>query len=756
MLSRADSELIRQAASAAGLSSSTMISAAWALLRARYGGVADVVLAVTRSCGRDSIPGAEAVIGPLINTVPLRVRIDEGWSVRELLTAVNEGIRRIREHQRTPMGSALAWAGLPADTTLVDSLLVFDRRRLQTALSGGDAAPCSVRMDRLPSYPLMLCAYDEPQIHLSFIWDRCCFADGSAAADARPTARHADRARERPVEAAGRPGSRQQRPSATSWPGGTAPARTYPADATIPALFAAQVARDPDATAVVSGTGPVTYAELDRRSNALAWLLHRRGVSTDTPVGVAIGRGTGLVTALLAVLKAGGAYLPIDIGSPPARTATMIAAAGARLVLATAETAAALPPLAGVEMVRVDTEPPPASDRSVAPPDVSHPLSLAYVSFTSGSTGAPKGAWIPHRAVIRLVSDPTFASLGPGERLLHLAPAGFDASTLEIWGALLTGATVVIAPPGPLGLPDIASLLRSAGVTVAWLPAALFHQLAEASIDAIAAVPVVLAGGDVLSADTVRAVLAARRGRPLVNGYGPTENTTFTACHVMTDPSQVGATVPIGRPIQHTTVHVLDSRGQPVPIGVAGELYTGGDGLARGYAGNAAATARAFVPDPSGHGTRLYRTGDLARWRADGTIEFLGRVDDQIKIHGFRVEPGETAAVLRQHPGVCDCVVLVAGVGAQRHLIGYVTPADGVDPGSLRPSLLRDFLASRLPEYLIPTGFKAIDRLPRNANGKVDRAALPAPERETLRAGHSPSNCHRRAARGYLAAGAAC
>ena len=176
-----------------------------------------------------------------------------------------------------------------------------------------------------------------------------------------------------------------------------------------------------------------------------------------------------------------------------------------------------------------------------------------------------------------------------------------------------------------------------------------------------------------------------------------------------------------------------------MPVGVAGELYTGGDGLARGYAGNAAATARAFVPDPSGHGTRLYRTGDLARWRADGTLEFLGRVDDQIKIHGFRVEPAEAAAALRRHPGVRESLVLAAGEGAQRHLVGYVTPADGVDPGSLRPSLLRDFLASRLPEYLIPAGFKAIDRLPLNANGKVDRAALPAPERETRRARHSPA-----------------
>ena len=336
-----------------------------------------------------------------------------------------------------------------------------------------------------------------------------------------------------------------------------------------------------------------------------------------------------------------------------------------------------------------------------------------------------------------------------------MSPVAFDLSTMEIWGALLTGATVVIAPPGPLGLPDVASLLRTAGVTVAWLTAGLFHQVAETDIDALATVPVVMSGGDVLNPDTVRAVLAARRGRPVVSGYGPAENTTFTSCHVMTDPSQVAATVPIGRPIQHTTVHVLDAAGQPVPIGVTGELYTGGDGLARGYAGNAAATARAFVPDPSGHGTRLYRTGDLARWRADGTLDFVGRVDNQIKIRGFRVEPGEVAAVLRAHPGVQESVVLVAGEGEQRHLIGYVTPADGVDPAALQPSTaarLRRAAAAGLPGTDRIQGRRPVpaDRQRQGRPGRAARARAGDP-----RGGRPAARRHRGTARRHLAAAAA-
>jgi amino acid adenylation domain-containing protein len=736
-LSRGDSELVRQAARTADLSSSTLVSSAWALLRARYAGVTDVAVAVTRSCRHGSIPHADAIIGPMINTVPLRVRIDPRWTAGTLLAAVNDSILAVRRHQLAPLASILTWAGLPSDTALLDSLVMFERQQLQTYLSRRPLGITAARMDRLPSYPLTLCAFDEPEIRLAVIWDRRRFVDGAARRmldqmsaalvelARAPSARLADLA----------PGAEGEAGLRAAW---NRTAAGYPRDTTIPALFAAQAARYPDATALVCGNRAWTYAELDRRSNALAWTLRRRGVGADTPVAVALPRGPALIAALLGVLKAGGAYLPIDAGSPAPRAAAMITTAGAGVALVTADTAAAMPRLDGVDVVCVDTEP-EGPGAATAPPDVSHPLSLAYISFTSGSTGMPKGVAVPHRAVVRLVSQPNFASLGPGERLLHLAPVAFDASTLEIWGALLTGAALVVAPPGPLGLPEIASLLRRCGVTVAWLTAGLFHQLAEADIGALTGVRRLLAGGDVLNPDVVRAVLAARDGRPLVNGYGPTENTTFTACHVMSGAGPAGPTVPIGRPVQHTTVHILDENGRPAPVGVAGELHAGGDGLARGYAGNAAATARAFVPDPFGNGTRLYRTGDLARWRADGTIEFLGRRDDQVKLRGFRVEPGEVEAALRAYPGVRESVVVTAGEGAQRHLIGYVTPASGTDPAALRPPALREFLAGRLPEYLVPSGFAVLDRLPLTANGKVDRAALPAPEPETSAPARRPS-----------------
>lgn len=737
VLSVEESEGIRAAAAAAGVGVNTMVCAAWALLRAGYGGVRDVVFAITRSCRYASVPDADGIVGVLINTVPVRVFIDPQWTVNRFLDTVGRRVREVRDHQRAPLASILGWAGLAADTAVLDSLVVFDRHLLHTGLVevDPDFVRRPVHLRRLPSYPLTFYAFDEPDIRLSAIWDRGRLVDGAARTmlaqlrtilvemSRRPEVTLSRLAYAAPTEAA----------TLAGW---NDTARPYPREATIPELFAARVAADPDAVALVAGVEEITYAELDRRTDRLAGVLLRAGVARDEPVVVAMPRGALLVQTLLAVLKAGGAYVPVDLGSPAARMVAMIGDSGGRLVLTAAGTAGVLPDIDGVT-VRVIAETDPTDERlpAVPPPPRAHPLSLAYISYTSGSTGVPKGVAIAHRAVVRLVSDPDFATLRPGQRLLHLAPTAFDASTLEIWGALLTGATVVVAPPGPLGLLELAALLRGGGISLVWLTAGLFHQLVEVDAAALAGIPQLLAGGDVLSPDAVRAALVARAGLPVINGYGPTENTTFTTCHPMREPGDVGDRVPIGRPIRQTTVHILDPDGRPAPIGVAGELCTGGDGLARGYVGRASATARAFVPDPFGSGERLYRTGDLARWRADGVVEFIGRVDDQIKIRGFRVEPAEVEAALRTHPDIQDVVVVVRGGESDRHLVGYVTAIEGVDPATLRPGRLREFLARRLPEYLVPAGFAVLDRLPLNVNGKVNRAALPPPDRDVRETG---------------------
>ncbi len=367
---------------------------------------------------------------------------------------------------------------------------------------------------------------------------------------------------------------------------------------------------------------------------------------------------------------------------------------------------------------------PPAAPREV------DPLSLAYVSFTSGSTGEPKGVEVPHRAVVRLVEDNDFANLDPAETLLGFAPLAFDASTLEVWGPLANGGRLALAPPGPLSPRQLGETIVRHGVTTLWLTAGLFHQVVDDAPECLAGVRQLLAGGDVLSPGHVRRALdRLAPGGVLINGYGPTENTTFTCCHRLTREAEADAAVPIGRPIRGTRVEILDPRLLPVLPGVGGELCAGGDGLARGYAGRPDLTAERFVPDPwSGQaGGRLYRTGDRARHRPDGAVEFLGRLDRQAKIRGFRVEPGEVEAALLALPEVREAAVAVrgpAGDAAARRLVAWVVPAAGAAPD---PEELREFLAGRLPAPMVPAAIAVLPALPRTASGKLDRAALPEP-----------------------------
>ncbi|HYH46776.1 MAG TPA: amino acid adenylation domain-containing protein, partial [Thermoanaerobaculia bacterium] len=515
----------------------------------------------------------------------------------------------------------------------------------------------------------------------------------------------------------------------------------YPREATIPDLFAVQARRSPGAVALTAGAVRLTYGDLDEASRQLARRLARAGVGPEIPVALLAERSADLIVAILAVLRAGGAYVPIDPAWPDERLRTLLDNIGAPLLLVQERLRARASALSSeMRRILVLEEELAAAAAEPAGAEPAGPLAadgladgLAYVMYTSGSTGAPKGVGVPHRAVVRLVQGSDYIRFGPEEVFLQLAPAAFDASTLEIWGPLLNGGRLVIAPPGAPSYDALAELIAAHGITTLWLTAGLFHQTVdqmiepgnEAHLRGFAGVRQLLAGGDVLAPGLVRQALCRLPATRLVNGYGPTENTTFTCCHGMSDPAAVGDPVAIGRPIANTYVLVLDEAGAPVPREVAGELYAGGDGLARGYQGRPDLTAERFVPCPLGRGARLYRTGDRVCWRPDGRIEFLGRFDHQVKIRGFRIELGEIESVLRSHPLVQEAVVLAPQkTGGERRLTAYVA----ADPAAVPAAELRDFLRRSLPEYMVPSAFAVLPALPLNANGKVDRRALAALE----------------------------
>ncbi|HEV7515360.1 MAG TPA: amino acid adenylation domain-containing protein, partial [Thermoanaerobaculia bacterium] len=441
-------------------------------------------------------------------------------------------------------------------------------------------------------------------------------------------------------------------------------------------LFAAQVARTPEALAVTCEGAALTYAELDRRAGRLARRLRALGVAPEVRVALLLDRSLARVTATLGILQAGGCYLPLDPTYPKERLAFLLGDSAAAVVLTETALLATLPPT-GVPVLCLDREeraPEPAEDGMAPLPEV-RPEALAYVMYTSGSSGTPKGVAVPHRGVVRLVRGAGYAAFGPREVFLQLAPYAFDAATFELWGALLHGGRLVMPPPGSLSLAELGGLLARHGVTTLWLTAGLFHQMVDENLEGLAGVRQLLAGGDVLSVPHVLRVIAELPGTRLINGYGPTEGTTFTCCFPVGGPEDVGSSVPLGRPLAGTWVYVADAQLSPVPAGVAGELLVGGAGLARGYFDRPGLTAERFVPSPFGGspGERLYRSGDRVRSRADGRIEFLGRLDSQVKIRGFRVEPGEIEAALAAAPGVREAVVVVReDRPGDRRLVAYV------------------------------------------------------------------------------------
>jgi tyrocidine synthetase-3 len=496
----------------------------------------------------------------------------------------------------------------------------------------------------------------------------------------------------------------------------------YPAEQGIAGVFEAAAARWPDRQAVVFSGRSLTYRDLNRRANGLARLLGGEGgLSPEAPVGVMMARSERLPAVLLGILKAGGAYLPLDPTYPPDRIRFILSDAGAGVVVADPELAAVHDGALAGRRVIDPAEIPEGGDEN--PPASAGGRRLAYVIYTSGSTGRPKGSLIEHRSVLRLVINANYLTLDPSIRMLQTGSLAFDASTLEIWGPLLNGGVLVLPEEGTVTDPAaLKRLIRDEGVTTLWLTASLFNQLVETDPDLFTGVHHLLVGGEKLSTPHITRVQDHHPALEVINGYGPTENTTFTTCYPI--PRPAAGDIPIGRPVSNTTVYILDACGGLCPVGVPGEICTGGDGVARGYLNGPELTAEKFIPDPfSPDGGRLYRTGDLGYWRPDGVVVYMGRNDDQVKVRGYRVELSEIERALTALEGVTSAVVLARRLSADyKEMVAYFTGSGEVAVGTLRAALARS-----LPGYMIPSHFVRLDRFPLNANGKVDRDALPDP-----------------------------
>ncbi|UNZ16008.1 amino acid adenylation domain-containing protein [Streptomyces sp. 891-h] len=501
-------------------------------------------------------------------------------------------------------------------------------------------------------------------------------------------------------------------------------ARPYPSSTTVHELFREQARRTPAAPAVTWRDRTMSYAELDAHTDRLAAALRAAGARRGDRIGLHTSRTPDLLVGALGILKAGCAYLPLDTEYPAERTEWLLADSAVVLLVASTDR----PPRFAFAGTVLDPWYDTGTDADTDDDPQVSAQDLAYICYTSGTTGRPKGVEVTHRNVVRLVRGTAYVRFGPDMSVMPTGSIAFDASTFELWGPLLNGGRVHLT--GSDTVLDAGSLgreLAARRITTLWLTSPLFNQLVEQDATAFRPLRELVVGGDALSAAHLTRVMAACPELTLVNGYGPTENTTFSVTHRLTRADL--ERIPIGRPIANSTAYVLDEAGQPCPVGVPGELHLGGDGVARGYLGRPALTAERFIKDPfTPRGDRLYRSGDLARWRSDGVLEFLGRRDHQVKVRGFRVEPAEVESVMADHPGVAEAVVTARSRPgrSETYLCGYYTGKAGQHPPT--PEELRSLLARTLPGHMVPSYLVPLPQLPLNRNGKVERALLPDPD----------------------------
>ncbi|WP_369199076.1 amino acid adenylation domain-containing protein [Streptomyces djakartensis] len=719
-------ERIDQLARATGTTRYVVLLAAFQALLARHTATNDIVVG-TPASGRTH-PDLNRAVGYFINMLPMRTRIDAGVSFRGLLTQVRTTVLDAYEHQQLPFPQLVQACGLdtqsltplvqvalvPEDVythhfTLDDGLhaefeyhdLGIAKYDLTLALipdNGGDG----LRVNAEYRTDLFRPATIERLLgHLHTLLESATHAPDTPLMDLTMLT-----VAERAQLCGGFDGPSQDFPTTT-----------------VHDLVTRWAKETPDAVAVTAAdTGEsLTYAQLEERANRLAHYLAERGADPGTRIGVRLPRSIDAVVAFLAIFKAGCAYVPLDPVHPRERLEYMTQDAELALTLTT-------------DLLQ-EHQQAIAACPSRPPIVATTGEDIAYVIYTSGSTGHPKGVQIRHCSINNLVAGAVdLCQMSTGARFLHSTSISFDLTTFEVWLTLCNGAQLVITPSGPMHADHFTSVLEAQGVTHANMATALFHRQAEQAPESFSGLQTLVVGGEVLNPVLARAVLAANPNLTLINGYGPTEATVYATYHALTNPSQITGTIPIGRPTPNTRARVLHPNGQLVPVGVAGELHLGGPGLAAGYLGRPELTSERFIPDLGNSAERLYRTGDLVSWNTDGTLTYLGRIDDQIKLHGYRIEPGEIEAVLQSHTAVTRVLVVRReDQPGSPCLAAYYTAAPGAEVSSRE---LTDLAASRLPSYMVPRVYIALEQFPLTGNGKIDRAALPVPQTTGL-----PENC---------------
>ncbi|MCG6135477.1 MAG: non-ribosomal peptide synthase/polyketide synthase [Nostoc sp. LLA-1] len=737
------------------LTTSNLVQATWGLLLSRYSQETDVVFGATVSGRPPELVGVESIVGLFINTLPVRVQISEQTELLGLLKDLQAQQIESEQFSYSSLVEIQGLSDVPRGTSLFESLVVFENYPVDADVlqSNKDFSLSNFRWIEQTNYPLAVLVSPGEQLSLRVMYDTSRFEDGTIR-------RMLGHFRTMLEAIANNPQQRisqlpiltesEQQQLLVEW---NDTQSNYPQDKSIHQLFEEQVELTPDAVAVVYENQHLTYRELNSRANQLAHYLKSLGVKANVLVGICVERSLEMVVGLLGILKAGGAYVPLNPEYPQERLTFMVEDTQLSVILTQEKLVDKLGDrfhhgfaFGKASVICLDSNWDIINQQTRQNPTTSVKAdNLAYVMYTSGSTGQPKGVSIIHRSVVRLVKETNYINISASDVIAQASNHAFDAATFEIWGALLNGARLVgVSKDLALSPRNFAAFMRSQNISVLFLTTALFNQIAQEVPSAFNSLRYLLFGGEAVDPKWVKEVLNNGAPQRLLHVYGPTENTTFSSWYLVQDVPEGATTIPIGQPISNTQIYLLDPQLQPVGVGVPGELYVGGDGLAREYLNRTELTQEKFIPNPFNNSkfidakaasrrviqnSKLYKTGDLARYLPDGNIEYLSRIDDQVKIRGLRIELGEIEAVLSQHSDVQVCCVIVReDTPGDKRLVAYVVTHQDCQPTI---GEIRQFLKAKLPDYMIPSAFVILESLPLNLNGKVDRRALPKPDLDT-------------------------